>query len=151
MDQQADLLHALRDAWHAVERGALARTLDPEFAGDGSAGLRPVHVGVLRSLGQNGATMSEIARQLGIARQSVAQTVTELVDHGIIEMIPDPTDGRAKILRYTPKGKECHEAARRAGQELEAAYARRVGDDRARQLLAELAELRAVAREYLGT
>lgn len=148
MDRQSDLLHELRDTWAIVERSALARTLETEMSGGGGAGLRPVHVAVLRSLGHQGATMSEVARQLGITRQSVAQTVTELVDHGIIEMIPDPKDGRAKILRYTAKGKDCHEAALRAGDELEAAFAERVGETRARQLFVELAELRDVARRY---
>ena len=40
-----------------------------------------------------------------MTRQSMGEVIRDLVDIGILEMVPDPNDGRAKIVRYTTEGK----------------------------------------------
>lgn len=140
MDNSADLLHQLRHTWRIVERAALDQTLD------GAAHeLRSVHVDILRILGRDGARMSDIARQLGITRQAVNATVRDLIEKDMLELALDPTDRRAKILRYTARGHDGHHAAVQAGRDLETAFANRVGPERAARFVAELAELRSVA------
>ncbi|MAU40714.1 MAG: hypothetical protein CMF31_03740 [Kordiimonas sp.] len=41
---------------------------------------------------------SVIAKNIGLTRQAVHQTVNELIDEGILILEKDPTDGRAKSL-----------------------------------------------------
>lgn len=141
-----DLVHLLRDTWSAVERAALARTRDRAAAG--SPGLRPVHIAILQAVGPDGARISEVARHLGITRQAVAQTVASLIDKGILEVAPDPTDGRAKLLRYTARGKDWHESAAQAGDQLESAFRDELGPERTERFIAELERLRRIGLRY---
>lgn len=48
---------------------------------------------------------AELARRMGISKQAVNQLVTELAGFGVIERVADPSDGRASLVRFTPKGK----------------------------------------------
>jgi DNA-binding MarR family transcriptional regulator len=138
----AELARLLRDAWAAVEA-----TMAAELAERGAPGLRPAHLPVLRRLGPDGARVTDIAREIGVTRQAVAQTVGSLLEDGWVEVVPDPEDGRARLLRYTAWGRERYVEALRVYDELEAAFEARVGAQRAAALRDGLRELRAVADE----
>jgi DNA-binding MarR family transcriptional regulator len=56
-------------------------------------------------------TVAHIARDMGLARQSVQRLVNELVDVGLFEMRDNPHHRRAKLVCLTPKGKEAINAA----------------------------------------
>jgi DNA-binding MarR family transcriptional regulator len=71
----------------------------------GFAGIRLVHIALIRNVDENGTRISEIARRAGMTKQATGQLVAEFVDLGYIRLVPDPDDGRAKIARYTAKGK----------------------------------------------
>jgi DNA-binding MarR family transcriptional regulator len=142
VNEPADLTRELQQTWNTLERKLAVRLTE-----DGGSGLRSVHVAILRVLEPDGARVSDIARQLGITRQAVAQTVAVMLDRDIVEFVPDPTDGRAKLLRYTEHGRQSHRAALRAADEFEATYVKRVGQQRVDQLRTELAELRRIALE----
>jgi len=71
----------------------------------GFAGIRLVHIALIRNVDENGTRISEIARRAGMTKQATGQLVAEFVDLGYIKLVPDPDDGRAKIARYTAKGK----------------------------------------------
>jgi DNA-binding MarR family transcriptional regulator len=49
-------------------------------------------------------TQIEIARRLGITAPSLSEAVRGAVKGGFLEQIADPHDGRAKLLKLTPKG-----------------------------------------------
>ena len=51
-----------------------------------------------------GARSVELAASAGITRQSMGEVIRELVDLGMVEMVPDPSDRRAKLVRYTEQG-----------------------------------------------
>ena len=65
---------------------------------------KPAHNSVFGNLGYEGARPAELAARAGITRQSMGEVIRELVDFGILEMTPDPTDKRAKVVRYTELG-----------------------------------------------
>jgi DNA-binding MarR family transcriptional regulator len=46
----------------------------------------------------------ELARKLEISKQAVSQTLAEMAEAGVVELTPDPTDGRAKLARLTAFG-----------------------------------------------
>jgi DNA-binding MarR family transcriptional regulator len=56
-------------------------------------------------------TVAHIARDMGLARQSVQRLVNELVEAGLFEMRDNPHHRRAKLVCLTPKGKEAINAA----------------------------------------
>ncbi|HRX74690.1 MAG TPA: MarR family transcriptional regulator [Hyphomonas sp.] len=58
-------------------------------------------------LGENEpASTADIARALGQPHQVATQRVDLLIQLGIIERVDDPEDGRRKLLRLTPKGRD---------------------------------------------
>ena len=59
---------------------------------------------VFGTLSTEGARSVDLAARAGITRQSMGEVVRELVGLGLLEMVPDPSDRRAKLVRYTEKG-----------------------------------------------
>ena len=45
-----------------------------------------------------------MAARAGITRQSMGEVIREMVDLGLLEMVADPDDRRAKLVRYTDAG-----------------------------------------------
>jgi DNA-binding MarR family transcriptional regulator len=73
--------------------------------GSGPA-LRASHTALFPHLGSEGVRGAELAKKLGISKQAVSQLVTELEGWGVVEQIPDPRDGRAKLVRFSKKGEQ---------------------------------------------
>jgi DNA-binding MarR family transcriptional regulator len=71
----------------------------------GFAGIRLVHIALIRNVDENGTRITDIARRAGMTKQATGQLVAEFVELGYIRLVADPDDGRAKIARYTAKGK----------------------------------------------
>jgi DNA-binding MarR family transcriptional regulator len=69
---------------------------------------------VLGRLDREGASStSDLASAERMRPQSMAQTVAELEEGGLISRRPDPKDGRRALLELTPKGRETLEGERR--------------------------------------
>lgn len=62
--------------------------------------FRPSHTAMLPHINAEGVRASEIAKKLGISKQAVSKRINELVEFGTVERIPDPTDGRAMLVRF---------------------------------------------------
>ncbi|HWL41381.1 MAG TPA: MarR family transcriptional regulator [Ilumatobacter sp.] len=90
-----DLLHRVN---REIRRAALAN----QPAGAPS----PAEARALRALGraEHGMRMSALADGLGIVRRSATSVVEQLVASGLVERVPDPTDGRAVVVALTPAG-----------------------------------------------
>ena len=71
----------------------------------GHVGLQPSHQVVFASLGSSGARLTALAGRAGMTKQAMGQLVDDLESLGYVERIPDPADGRAKIVRFTPDGR----------------------------------------------
>lgn len=123
-----------------------ARALHDGFLGDLAAAGHPQTLSASRLMGSltaDGLRISELAHRLGITKQSVSHLVNELEADGYVWRIPDPTDGRAKLIMFGPRGDDALPAAWRALQ---------ASDQRVRALLGESAtnELRTSLRILLG-
>ena len=59
---------------------------------------------VFGTLSTEGDRSVDLAARAGITRQSMGEVVRDLVGLGLLEMVPDPKDRRAKLVRYTEKG-----------------------------------------------
>ncbi len=64
-----------------------------------------------------------------------------LEGHGYAERVPDPSDGRARIVKLTPRGHETSTVAGRVFTGLEAKWEEALGEHRMAQLRTMLAEL----------
>jgi DNA-binding MarR family transcriptional regulator len=107
----------------------------------GSPGLRLSHAVLLRHLDREGTRASVLAERAGLTRQAITQAVDDLERLGYVTRLPDPDDGRAKIVAYTDHGRTAFDASRAIIADLETAYAERVGPRRYATMRGALAEL----------
>jgi DNA-binding MarR family transcriptional regulator len=84
---------------------------------------------------------SELAERAGMTKQGMGQLVADLEKKGYVERVEDPADGRAKLVRLTQKGRRHVRDAREIIDEIEEAYALRLGDGRLETLRAILTDL----------
>ena len=87
------------------------------------------HLSVLRHLNPEGLRITCLADDAGVTKQAMGQMVRELKKRGYVETKPDPEDGRAKLVVYTPRGLELIGAAREIVGECEGEFQQVLGDD----------------------
>ena len=68
---------------------------------------------VFRALDEGPLTVSVLASRLSVSKQGAAQIVADMEGRGLVRRRPDPTDGRARLLELTERGRAVLEAARR--------------------------------------
>ena len=112
----------------------LARLWKAEFdaamAARGHGWMAEARGAVVGQLRPGGLSQSALPTALGISKQAVQQLVDELVAEGIVERVPDPEDGRGKIVRLLPKGIKAIADGNAVKLEIEARYRTEVGVDR---------------------
>lgn len=76
-------------------------------------GMTGAHFGVLNHLVRlgDGGTPLEIARAFQVAKTTMTHTLAGLVTQGLVEMRPNPEDGRSKCVWLTDLGRARREAA----------------------------------------
>ncbi len=71
----------------------------------GQPGLRAAHLALFAHIDLEGTRLTEIARRQQVSKQAVGQLVSELEAMGTLERVPDPSDGRARLVRFSTEGK----------------------------------------------
>lgn len=92
-------------------------------------------------VGDEGARLTDLAEWLAISKQACNQTVNQMQAAGYLGRIPDPADGRAKLVVLTTRGRELIEHGVHLVSEVEQEFAGLIGAEAARQLLALLSQL----------
>jgi DNA-binding MarR family transcriptional regulator len=77
---------------------------------------------------------SDLARNIGISRQAIQQTIVEMERAGLVRLAPDPSDGRAKIVKFSRRGSGIGETAFNAMDAIETELAGRLGKQAVAQL-----------------
>jgi len=103
--------------------------------------LKGAHTALLPHLSFDGVRVVELAKRLEITKQAVSQTLAEMVDQGVVELLADPSDGRAKLARLTPRGAAAIAHGLSVLSGLERELARSVGDADMRALQQILVKL----------
>jgi DNA-binding MarR family transcriptional regulator len=70
----------------------------------GYSELRPTHACVFGTIRPEGNRLTELAERADMTKQAVGEVVSELEAIGYVERVPDPSDGRAKIIKLTERG-----------------------------------------------
>jgi DNA-binding MarR family transcriptional regulator len=110
----------------AIER--VNRQVGPEPA------LRASHTALFPHLTSEGVRGADLAKKLGVTKQAVSQLVAELEYWGVVEQVDDPKDGRAKLVRFTPKGEQGLLQGMAVLRELELELGDKIGKRRMQEL-----------------
>ena len=62
-------------------------------------------------IAEDGTRLTELADRAGVTKQTASLLVAALEREGLVERVPDPEDGRARLIRLSTRGRE---AAQRA-------------------------------------
>lgn len=114
------------------------------LAGEGFPEIRPAHSVIFRHIDPQGTRPSDLAQRAGITKQSVAYLIDGLERDGFVETVPDPNDGRARLVRLTDRGRAAHAALIRLSEQLDADLAGALPDGRRIEQLRE--DLAAIVR-----
>ncbi len=125
--------------------GRLLRSFRKDLYARAKAGgytdIREAHLQVFGSIDWAGTRLTDLAARSNMTRPAMAELVDELQQADYLERRPDPTDGRAKLIRLTRKGRLFMVEGLRAVTEIEAAYADVVGRERFEGLAATIQAL----------
>jgi DNA-binding MarR family transcriptional regulator len=91
----------LLNAFRYFERGLMVR-----LHAAGYKELGRVHLSVLRQVDFAGTRVTELADRVGVTKQAMSQFLSECEHLGFLERRADPTDGRAKLVYFTAKGRK---------------------------------------------
>jgi DNA-binding MarR family transcriptional regulator len=128
--------------------GALRRYGDALTRPLGQTEVRWAVLSVLSGGGTR--TVPQVARRLGVTRQSVQRVANLLAAEGLIESVTNPENARSPLFRLSERGEEVLAAITRAADP----WLRRVGEelsfDDLRQARAALAVLMRFARDPIA-
>lgn len=120
----------------------LARGLMEKSVARGHKGLKLNWDTVFLNLDfREGSRVVDLAQANGLTKQAMSQIAAEIEQHGYIAKKDDPSDGRARKLKLTSKGKKLIQDSMEAYDELEAEYAALIGREKLETLKDIAAEL----------
>ncbi len=68
--------------------------------------VRASHTTLFPHIDLEGTRISTLAERVGISKQAVSELVEDLDEMGVVEKVPDPSDGRAKLVVFTKAGRK---------------------------------------------
>ncbi len=71
----------------------------------GFPSARLSHTQVMPHLDLEGTRLTELARRMDVTKQAAQELINELEQLGVVERVPDPSDGRAKLIRFSERGR----------------------------------------------
>jgi DNA-binding MarR family transcriptional regulator len=126
---------------------AFADELERRLAGTEYDDIRISHGCVFGTIDPDGSRLTDLAERARMTKQSVGEVTSELERRGYLERVPDPSDGRAKIIRLTERGRAAQALGRELIDEIEQEWADRFGSE----CVAGLRDaLEAITAEKLG-
>jgi DNA-binding MarR family transcriptional regulator len=112
--------------------------------GDGFPDIRMAHLHLPRNLDLGGTRLTVLAKRAEMSKQAMAELVDDGEKMRLGARRPDPTDRRAKMVVFTPRGRRLIDVVQRAVTLAETEMRARLGDKSTAQLIDTL--LRYCAR-----
>ena len=122
-------LPMIRLLWVAFDHFATEHA--QRVAAAGYPDIRPGHGCVFGGIDpENGSRLTDLADRAMMTKQTVGEVVSDLEKRGYVERVPDPEDGRAKIIRLTKRGHAAQALGFGMIDDLEREWAERYGEER---------------------
>ena len=135
--QEPNLGILLFVAYRALEQ----RAYDAVVAA-GVRDITPAQARIAARIGPGGTRVSDLADQARVTKQSAGFLVEQLEAAGYVDRVPDPADGRARLVRLTARADPVVAAADAEVERVLHEWAGHVGADRLRQVHQTLRDLR---------
>ncbi|WP_325004577.1 MarR family winged helix-turn-helix transcriptional regulator [Intrasporangium sp.] len=103
---------------------------------------------LMMGIDTEGTRLSVLAERAQIAKQTATALVDKLERAGYVERVPDPSDGRARLVRMTPRAQAALPIARAEEERIEAEWRAHLGAVRMDQLRRALTALRDITDPY---
>ncbi|MGO4596786.1 MarR family winged helix-turn-helix transcriptional regulator [Terrabacter sp. 2RAF25] len=103
---------------------------------------------VAARIGPHGTRLTELAEQAQVTKQTATALVDRLEAAGYVERVPDPRDGRARLVRLTDKAEALTPVARGEERRIEKDWEAHLGTRRMGQLREALTLLREITDPY---
>lgn len=110
----------------------------------GFTDITPAQARVAARIGPSGTRVTDLAEQARVTKQSAAFLVEQLEAAGYVDRVPDPTDGRARLVRLTPRAHLVVQVADAEVERVLAEWADHIGEERLGRLQDTLRDLREV-------
>lgn len=136
------LLFILARAMEAANMTGLARA--------GYTDMTIAQARIAARIEPGGSRVTQLAEAAQVTKQTAGFLVEQLEREGYVERVPDPTDGRARLVKIAARGNAAREAVLPALAEVEAQWMAHIGPERMAQLRETLRLLREVADPYLS-
>jgi DNA-binding MarR family transcriptional regulator len=130
-------------AYRAAEQRAMQAVVEA-----GLTDLTTAQARVLQRVRAEGSRLTELAEAATVTKQTAGFLVDQLERAGYVERVPDPADGRAKLIRIAARGREAAAVADAAIAALEREWEQHLGARRWAQLRDALIRLREVCDPY---
>jgi DNA-binding MarR family transcriptional regulator len=99
---------------------------------------------LLARIAPGGTRLTDLAAQARVTKQTAGHLVDQLARTGYVERVPDPADGRARLVRLTARAEALVPAANAAVAEALAEWRTHLGEERMRHLEEALGMLREI-------
>jgi len=124
-----------------VARLVNERSIAKARAATGKNVFRQALANLFPHIDLEGTRVSDLAARVGVSKQAVSKLVGELEGEGLLELAADPSDARARLVRFTPQGIAAIHRGMQILREVEAELTEAVGAARLERLGRDLGAL----------
>jgi DNA-binding MarR family transcriptional regulator len=117
-----------------VPAQAIHRRIINELNAAGFEELRVPHMAVLQFPGPDGVRPGTLAERAGMSKQAMNQLLRSLEDLGYIVRSDAPNVGRARIVRFTKRGRAAYSKVHDILRDIECEWSAELGSKRFAQL-----------------
>ena len=129
--------------YRAMEQRVMA-----ELAEAGFDDVTLAQARVFQRIAAEGSRLTDLAEQAQITKQSAGFLVDQLESNGYVQRVPDPRDGRARLIVVAPRGAAAVQRSAQTVAAIEGEWLAHLGPDGIDTLRDLLAQLRDITDPY---
>lgn len=137
-----DLATLMFIAYRAMDDQVIAAMRDAGFQ------VTVAQARIAQRIAPDGSRLTDLAVQAQVTKQTASLLVTALEKEGLVERVPDPDDKRARLIRFTERGRRAAEQARDVAMGVERSWNDHLGPELAPALRQALTKLREITDPY---
>jgi DNA-binding MarR family transcriptional regulator len=103
---------------------------------------------IAQRIADEGSRLTDLAERAQVTKQTASLLVAALEREGLVERVPDPVDGRARLIRFTARGLAARVRAAEIVMGVEREWTEHLGPKTTAQLREALTKLREITDPY---